>query len=393
MQYSYVALLRLWCDSMEDTRLIATTRSGAGERPDLGAEPSGLSRRAVLRGAAAAVTVLHAPRILIAAEPRRLRVSTFGGYFERMFAEHVHSAFTKATGIQVQSIEQSEGAQFLFQLAEANKSGKPPMDVCCAGAIDALRGRALGLWRTLNPARIPNLSQLPARFIGHGPTGIDGIGAMSWYMTLVVSSSDLKPLPDSWAVLWGKHPNAWGVMTGSQSPIFEIAANLYFGGNEVLTHKQGIDAVIGKIAELKGNVKLWWQDEGTMQTALTNEDVVGGTYMHDTAIVMTRNGTPVRSIFPKEGAVSNTNYWCQPSASVKVAEAEEFISFCCTPEAQELIARHVGSAPVLERSKLRLSDQEFAAVSVSTPQIDTATEVRFKFTDYMEQQFTRMVTS
>ena len=56
-------------------------------------------------------------------------------------------------------------------------------------------------------------------------------------------------------------------------------------------------------------------------------------------------------------------------------------------------ARHVGSAPVLERSKLRLSDQEFAAVSVPTPQIDTATEVRFKFTDYMEQQFTRMVTS
>src|SRR5258708_7636590 len=140
-----------------------------------------------------------------------------------------------------------------------------------------------------------------SRAIRHGPTGIDGIGAMSWYMTLVVSSSDLKPLPDSWAVLWGKHPNAWGVMTGSQSPIFEIAASLYFGGNEVLTHKQGIDAVIGKIAELKGNVKLWWQDEGTMQTALTNEDVVGGTYMHNPAIVMTPTGTPLRPICHKQG--------------------------------------------------------------------------------------------
>jgi putative spermidine/putrescine transport system substrate-binding protein len=377
---------------MDNTRLKATA-AAARERPNLGTDHSGLSRRAVLRGAAAALTALHAPRILIAAEPRRLRVSTYGGYFERMFAEHIHPAFTKATGIQVQSIEQSEGAQFLFQLTEANKSGKPPMDVCCASAIDALRGRALGLWRTLDPARIPTLSQVPARFVGHGPTGIDSIGAMSWYMTLVVSPSDVKPLPDSWTALWGKHPNAWGVMTGSQSPIFEIAAHLYFGDNEVLMHKEGIDAVIGKIAELKGNVKLWWQDEGTMQTALTNEDVVGGTYMHDTAMVMARNGTPVRSIFPKEGAVSNTNYWCQPTASAKVAEAEEFISFCCTPEAQELIARHVGSAPVLERSKLRLSDQEFAAVAASTPQIETATEVRFKFTDYMEQQFTRMVTS
>jgi putative spermidine/putrescine transport system substrate-binding protein len=380
---------------MDDGRLIATPACETVKRPDRrrSDRASGLTRRAVLCGAAAAVTALHAPGILIAAEARRLRVSTYGGYFERMFAEHVHPAFTKATGIQVQSIEQSEGAQFLFQLTEANKSGKPPMDVCCAGAIDALRGRALGLWRNLNPVRIPALSQLPERFVGHGATGIDSIGAMSWYMTLVVSPSELQPLPDSWAVLWGKHPNSWGVMTGSQSPIFEIAARLFFGGNDVLTHKEGIDAVIAKIAEIKGNVKLWWQDEGTMQTALTNEDVIGGTYMHDTAMVMARNGTPVRSIFPKEGAVSNTNYWCQPSASVKVAEAEEFLNFCCTPEAQELIARHVGSAPVLERAKLRLSDQEFSAVSAGAPQILTATEVRFKFTDYMEQQFTRMVTA
>ena len=66
------------------------------------------------------------------AAARSLKVSTFGGYFERMFAEHVYPTFTKATGIEVQSIEQPEGAQFLFQLAAANKAGSPPMDICCS---------------------------------------------------------------------------------------------------------------------------------------------------------------------------------------------------------------------------------------------------------------------
>jgi putative spermidine/putrescine transport system substrate-binding protein len=352
-----------------------------------------LTRRSVLRGAAAAaITSLQSPYIALAAD-RRLRVSTFGGYFERMFAEHVHPAFTKATGISVQSIEQSEGAQFLFQLAEANRAGKPPMDVCCTGEIDVLRGRAQSLWRAMNPARIPNLTQLPPKFVGTGRAGIDSVGAMSWYMTMVVNPADVKALPDSWTVLWDQHPNAWGIMTGSQSPIFEITARLYFGGNDALMHKEGIDAVIRKISELRNNVKLWWQDEGTMQTALTNDEVEGGTYMHDTAMVMARNGTPVRSIFPKEGAVESTNYWCQPSASPKVAEAEEFINYCCTPGAQELIARYVGSAPVLDRSKLHLKDQEFAAVAPASGQIPAASAARFKFTDYMEQQFTRMVTS
>jgi putative spermidine/putrescine transport system substrate-binding protein len=352
-----------------------------------------VTRRKVLGGAAAlALTALQGPSIVIAGE-RRLRVSTFGGYFERMFAEHIYPAFTKASGITVQSIEQSEGAQFLFQLAAANKAGKPPMDVCCSAAIDVLRGRAQSLWRHLDPARIPGATGLRSQFVGNTPTGIDSIGAMSWYMTMVVNPAELQALPDSWSVLWGKHPDSWGVMTGSQSPIFEIAAKLFFGGTDALMHKEGIDAVIRKIAEIKGNVKLWWQDEGTMQTALTNEEVAGGTYMHDTAMIMARNGTPVRSIFPKEGAVEATNFWCQPSTSTKGAEAEEFINFCSAPEAQEMIARYVGSAPVLERSKLHLTDKEFATVSPSIASIPAATQARFTLEDYMEQQFTRMVTS
>jgi putative spermidine/putrescine transport system substrate-binding protein len=310
-----------------------------------------------------------------------------------MFAQHIYPAFTSATGIKVQSVEQGEGAQFLFQLATANKAGKPPMDVCCCDGVQVMQGRGQNLWRTLNPARIPNLTQLPPRCVGQGGGPLDSVGAMSWYMTMVVNPSELRALPDSWAALWGMPGAAWGVQAGSASVIFEIAAHLFLGGVDALSRKEGIDAALAKIAALKKNVTLWWQDEGTMQTALLNEDVAGGTYIHDTAMVMIRNGTTVHSIFPKEGAVENTNYWCQPSASSKVAEAEEFLNFCSTPLAQELIARHVGSAPVMERAKLHLSDHEFAMVAPSGPVIASATEAHYRFSDYMERQFTRMVTS
>jgi putative spermidine/putrescine transport system substrate-binding protein len=349
------------------------------------------SRRAILRGAAAAALSMPFIRPVRAAD-RSLKVSTFGGYFERMFAEHVYPAFTKATGIAVQSIEQPEGAQLLFQLDAANKAGAAPMDLCCLGGIDVLRGRAQGIWRSFDPARIPNVSQLSAKFQEPQPV-FDNVAAMSWYMTFVVNPEELKPLPDSWTVLWDKHPNAWGIFTGSTSQIFEIAAQVYFGGLDILMSQEGIDKVIAKIAELKGNVKLWWQDEGTMQTALVNDEVVGGTYMHDTAMVMAKNGTPVRSIFPKEGAVESTNFWCQLSASTKVDEAQEFLNFSCTPEAQQLIARFVGSAPVIDRDKMNLTDQEFTAVSSNIPSIPTATAARFKYLDYMERQFTKMVTA
>jgi putative spermidine/putrescine transport system substrate-binding protein len=353
------------------------------------------TRRGLLKaaGAAAAAAIVQAPFIPPArAAGRVLRVSTYGGYFERMFAQHVHPAFTRATGIAVQSVEQPEGQQFLFQLSTANKAGKPPMDIACIADIDLMRGRAMGMWRTFDPQRIANLTQLEPRFLA-ADTPLDHVAAMSWYMTLVVNPEEINPLPDSWTVLWGNHPNAFGVEPGVQSVIFEIAANVYFGGNEILGTKPGIDRVIAKIAQLKPNVKLWWQDEGTMQTALINDEVAGGTYMHDTAMTMIRNGTAVKSIFPKEGAIESTNFWCQLSASPKVDEAHEFLNFCCTPEAQELIARFVGSGPVIQRSKLRLSPQELAAVAPSANCPHPATLARYQYGDYMERQFTKMVTS
>jgi putative spermidine/putrescine transport system substrate-binding protein len=221
----------------------------------------------------------------------------------------------------------------------------------------------------------------------------DSVAAMSWYMTFVINPDELKPAPDSWTALWEKHPNAWGIMNGSTSQIFELTAQTYFGGIDVLLTEAGIDKVIGKIGELKGNVKLWWQDEGTMQTALVNDEVLGGTYMHDTAMTMLKAGTPVQSIFPKEGAVESTNFWCQLAASPKVAEAQEFLNFSCTPEAQQLIARFVGSAPVIDRGKLNLTDQEFAVVSSNIPSIPAATQARYLHLDYMERQFTKMVTA
>ncbi|HVJ52567.1 MAG TPA: extracellular solute-binding protein [Aliidongia sp.] len=346
-----------------------------------------LSRRRFL-GAAGAAAALQLPFIRPSYAARSLKVSTFGGYFERSFADHVYPAFTKATGIEVQSVGQPEGVQFLFQLIEANKTGNVPLDICCNGGIDVLRGRSQGLWRGFEPARVANIANLSVPPVG---AVLDNVPAMSWYMTFVVNPEELTPLPDSWTVLWDKHPDAWGIMAGSNSPILEITAKTYFGGTEALMSKEGIDQVIAKIAGLKPNTKLWWQDEGTMQTALLNDEVAGGTYMHDTAIVMVRNGTAVRSIFPREGAVESTNYWCQPSASAKIEEAQLFLDFMSTAEAQELIARYVGSAPVMARDKLGLTDAEFAAVSSDIPSIPAATEARYKFTDYMEQQFTKMV--
>lgn len=352
---------------------------------------AGLDRRTLIAAGGAALA-MPAIRPSWAAE-RSLTVSTYGGFFEDGFRERIHPEFTKATGIKVVSQPEAEGTQFLIQLAMANKSGAAPMDLCLSNEEDTLRGRAQGVWRPFDVRKIPNLGDILSPYVFSGPDGVDGIGGLAWFMTLVVNPEEVKPAPDSWTVLWAPGKKRWGLDGGGATPLFEIAAALYFGGIGVLDEREGIDKVGEKLAELKAQTKLWWSDEGTMQTALQNEEVAGGTYYHDVAGTMAKAGANVVSIFPKEGAFSGTGVWCQPSSSTKIDEAHEFISFIATPHAQELIARNVGSAPVIARKKLGLTDAEFAAVSDEATPIRVAAASRVKYADHYEQVFNRMVTS
>jgi putative spermidine/putrescine transport system substrate-binding protein len=358
------------------------------------APKAGVTRRSVLQGAAligaAAAVNLSLTRPARAAGS--LKVSSFGGYFEEALRTHVYPAFQKATGITVESIPQSESSAFLLQLQQAGKAGAVPMDICCMDQSDLMRGRALGLWQHYDVSKMPNFKLLPDRFVGKSGGDVDGIGAMGWYQTLVINSDELKIRPTSWKALWDPaRRNVWGLVSGGASGLFEITAGTWFGGNDILGSVAGIDKVLAKIAELKPNVKLWWEEEGTMQTALENGDVIGGQYYNDVAHTMAKNGTPVLSLFPKEGGLIDYGAWALLARSTKRAEATEFVNYTCSPEAQNLLARHAGLVPLLDRARLNLTQAEFDTVSSDVPPLVIAAAARVKFQSYMDQQFTKML--
>jgi putative spermidine/putrescine transport system substrate-binding protein len=359
-----------------------------------GALKASVSRRSLLQGGAwiGAAAVINLPFSRPAYAAGSLKVSSYGGYFEQAMKGYVYPAFQKATGIVVESVPQAEGSSFLLQLQQAGKAGAIPMDVCCMSQTDLLRGRELHLWQTFDAAKLSSLKSLPDRYVRKTADGVDGIGAMGWYHTLVINQEEMKSKPDSWKTLWDPaHKNVWGLSSGGESGLFEIAAGTWFGGNDILNTRAGIDKVLAKIAELKPNVKLWWEDEGTMQTALENGDVIGGEYYNDVAHTMAKNGTPVVSLFPKEGGVIDYGAWALLAQSKKQAEAIEFVNYTSTPEAQQLMARHAGLVPLLERSKLNLTQAEFDLVSSDVPPLQIAAEVRAKNEAYMDQQFTKML--
>ncbi len=358
---------------------------------------AGATRRRVLAGTAGALAGAAAigfPAVVgRAAEP--LRVGTYGGYFKDSFDEHVHPAFTEATGIEVESIAEPTGEAWLVQLETAARAGQAPADVSMMAQVARFKGEKAGLWAPLDAAKLPNAANLEPHFVHRYPDGrgVSGIGAVSWYITLVTNTEVYPTPPTSWKALWDPaNADKLGLLAlASNSFLLEITARTWLGGTDRLGTPDGLDAAFAKLAELRPNVRLWYRDEGQFQQALQAGEIPMGQYYHDVTGVAAGQGEPVRSTFPEEGGVLDSGSWCVSRASTALEPAHVFIDYMCRPEVQATLARKVGTAPTVRRDRLDLTPEEFAAVASEIAPILPRYELYAEGGDAIEQRWTELV--
>ena len=353
------------------------------------------TRRRFLAGTAAAgAMTLAAPYVKAA---RSVKVGVYGGYFKDSFDEHIFPEFTKAAGIEVESVAEPTGETWLVQLRNAAKAGVAPADVSMVGGITRLRGAAEKLWLPLDESKVPNIEHLSEPFVlRYEDGGFYGVGAVSWFITFCTNTDTYPEAPTSWGDMWdtSRYEDSLGLLAlSTNSYLLEITAQTFFGGMEVLQSQDGIEKVLAKLSELKPNVRLWYKDEGTFQQALQDGEIPAGQYYHDVANLAAADGFPVRSTFPKEGGVVDFGSWVVSKASDKQEESEVFMNYTSQPEIQALLSRKVGTAPVMPRSKLDLNDEEFAAVASEITPIIPQYHLYMQWGDWISDRWTAMITA
>ena len=329
------------------------------------------------------------------AQDRSLKIGVYGGYFKEAFDEHIFPRFTEETGIEVESIAEPTGEAWVVQLETAARAGQAPADVSMMSQVALLRGMNGDLWATLDESAIPNLGNVRPQLQNRDAEGnLVGVGAVSWYITLVTNTDTFPEAPTSWTELWNpEHQNQLGLLAlASNSFLLEITAETFFDGVEILETEEGLNQVLDKLAELKPNVQLWYRDEGQFQQALQSGEIPMGQYYHDVTGLAVADGFPVRSTFPQEGAVLDSGSWAVSRASDKLAEAQEFIDWFSQPEVQDLVARQVGTAPTVRREVLSLSDEEFAAVSSEIEPIVPLYRLYLEQGDEISQMWSEQIT-
>lgn len=343
---------------------------------------------------AAGLGTLAAPSIL-RAQGAPLKVGTYGGYFEESFRTHIYPDFTQASGIEIESIAEPTGEAWLVQLEQAARAGQAPADVSMMAQVARIRGERAGLWAKLDRAAMPNVANLPDHFIyAYEDGGFYGTGAVSWFISLVTNTEVYPDAPDSWTALWDPaNADRLGLLAlASNSFLLEITATCYFDGTEILGTEEGVLEVLQKLAEVKPNVRLWYRDEGQFQQALEAGEIPMGQYYHDVTGLAAADGKPVRSTFPKEGAVLDSGSWVVSKASTAIEPAQVFIDYMAQPAVQSKLSRFVGTAPTVPREMTDLTDEEFAAVSSDIAPILPRYDLYVERADWVNQKWSEMVT-
>ncbi|WP_026618136.1 ABC transporter substrate-binding protein [Ensifer aridi] len=352
-----------------------------------------IKRRTLLGAGLAGASMLAMPAVL-RAQDRSLKVGVYGGYFKDSFDKNIFPEFTKATGIAVESVAEPTGEAWLVQLEQAARAGQAPADVSMMSQVAMLKGQATELWTPIDMAKIKNASNLLDRFVNKYPDGrVAGVGAVSWYITLVTNTNVYKEAPTSWAAFWDPaNADKLGLLAlVSNSFLLEVTAKTFMGGTNALDTEEGILKTFEKLAEVKPNVRLWYRDEAQFEQALKSGEIPMGQYYHDVTGLAAADGHPVRSTFPKEGGIQDSGCWALSRASQKAEEAHIFIDYMCQPSIQATLSRKVGTSPTVKRESTDLTDKEFSAVSSDIEPIIPRYDLYQTKSDWLNQKWTELI--
>jgi len=281
-------------------------------------------RRKIMQALAAlgAVSIGIGTRTAFAAES--LAATTFPGAWEESERRFQLPAFQKATGNSV-SLSASQAVDTLTKLTAARAN--PPFDVVMMDEGPYLRGVELGLFETIPSAKVPNLADLPPKFID--PQGLGAYISAQIY-GIAYNTERIKTAPTSWNDLLKPEYKGRVGLVGLDSTlgiVWMVALAKMLGGDEA-----HMDPAFDYIRKLMPNVGAVASNPGALGTLFQQGQIDISCHYINNVESLKVKGVPVALSKPDSGwglvrstmnIVKNTKLRDQAAAYINTALSVE----------------------------------------------------------------------
>jgi spermidine/putrescine transport system substrate-binding protein len=287
----------------------------------------------------------------------QLRVSNWADYF----APDTISAFEKEFDCQV-VLDYIESSESLRARLDGGRSGFDvvfPSDEVMRGFI------AKGLVEKIDLAKIPNVSNLSAKFRGldYDPKNDYSLPYMWGTTGIAYNKQKITTAPDSWAALWDpKWANRVTLLDDARESF--VAAIWAEGGSPVALTPEAIDK--GKAKLIAAKVLAY--DGQPKRRLITGETWMAQCYNGDAlqAAVAEERSADIGFVIPKEGGTVWVDNLCIPKGAPNRELAHKFIDYLLRPQVSAAISNEVRFANPNEAAQ-RLIAKEVLADRMVNP--------------------------
>ena len=268
----------------------------------------------------------------------------YGGTLEQFVRDTIVPEFKKATGIDMKLVIGTALSNYAKVVATRST---PEIDVYWSNELTHAAGKQQGLYTTLDPAVVTNLSDVID--IARDP---DNIGVASYvlatgieYNSKALADAGIPP-PRSWNDLW--NPKLKGKVAlysfdiAYSQDLVAIMTRLA-GGKET-----DIGPGIKKIRSLRdsGNLTMFAATPAELDNMMVQAQAWVTVNGSTRAFILKDHGAPIDFAFPDEGAGFFTNYLDPVKHLPHPKAAQILINFLLSPDIQLAIAENMVAAPI-----------------------------------------------
>ncbi len=321
-----------------------------------------LTRRTVLKGAAAGVALAAGPFVVsrgVLASSGELNILMWSDYLPPDFI----AGFEKSSGIKINFTGIGSNEEIINKMKATKGRG---FDIISPTNVRSLQWQPLELVQPFDMNRVDTTNVNPAMLkIGTGEWNFDGKGvhwlphiwgteAIAWRTDKWSPKGGVPSFGDVWA-----KENAGKTMGRPHSVMLGAglhmeAAGLMSPGScwKAYESEEKMRPVWEKITkfciEHKSNIKLFWNDADTQKNGLLNEGVIVGQTWDGPPLALKTQGEPVTYQAPKEGALAWVDGMSLPIGAKNIDEIYEFLKFTFKPEpAGNAIDKHGYNSAVI----------------------------------------------
>lgn len=318
-----------------------------------------MRRREFLAAAAAGTTLAGMMGAVAVRADRPFTFTSWGGALSDAEKAAFTDPFAAQKGIEIINSSPTETAKIKAMV----EAGQVEWDLVDVGGRTVWQGGGEGFLEELDLSKIPNVSNLEKGWVS--PYGV----ATSTGATIIAWSSTAFPDggPQSWADFWdvSRFPGPRGLY---KYFYYNYEAALLAAGvkrDEIFPMtKEKAEMALGKIAELKPHISVWWGAGAQPPQLLSTGELALSSAWSGRMLAAANEGAPVG--FTYKDGIAWANWWVIPKGSPNVETAHELINYALAPENQAKLLDLKTYGPV-SSAATEGADPETKKILVMTP--------------------------